>query len=571
MSAEQKILRCLDWEKTRELYTDWVAEWGASSVIKKKLLWRGFSSWWCCNLVHKDTELHKAWYEALHYRLCGDASYTYNSPSPGFKHLTFIKLLLTDVAKWLLIKFFVPISKGGDGGVVWFHSLASNIKTEGEVACDRMYSTAHLLDNKHGMRASYLVTLLPGQKDLIHPILYRRSIREIQSKIQRPSVVLNHFITFVDLMAVHASIYFMWLKFKWLAQSQSFREGFTIDGIRCDDILIDELERSFFGNIQWSLLYAMSFEKWLKKYNRPQHIVTYAETGAYIRPVYFFSKKVDCRNQFFSIQHANFIKNKLFLYHRKTEFAQDAEWDGVRFSPMPDYYLVQGEHFKDELKSYYPVDRILIIGCLKYDKYMSVLHNRKNIEIECQRILRQDARKIMLIAPSITDFKDILDFFIGVDIPKDWRIIVSPHPFMSLAYYRAIVASMDLAGAIEFAPNIPTYKLLTVADLVVCGYSATAYEAAIFDVRAVRLFRETSCPQFDAVSAIPSFSHKQPFWDWVEPNFGDDQHARNEPHANSQLVSKLFYKADGLSADRLWQTLRALTLPDKTLQATYEN
>jgi hypothetical protein len=241
-------------------------------------------------------------------------------------------------------------------------------------------------------------------------------------------------------------------------------------------------------------------------------------------------------------------------------------WDGVRFSPMPDYYFVQGDHFKKELEQYYPENRISVIGCLKYDKYVSILHNREKIKTECRQALKLDTQKVMLIAPSVTDLSNILDFFADTNFPKGWRIIISPHPFIPLARYRSLVAKMGLANAVEFAPNIPTYKLLTVSNLVVCGYSATAYEAAVFGVRSVRLFRESTCPQFDEMTAVPSFKDKHKFWDWVRTNFRDERQAQGVSHENDQLVSELFYKVDGLSADRLWKGLRSQIIQDKESQ-----
>lgn len=557
MSPEKNPPRHLDWERTRELYTNWVAEWGQSSSIKHDLQWRGFSLWWCSNLVHKDAEVHKAWFENIHYRLSGSQNITKSERVVLFKGITFLKLFIADVLRWLLVKALFPRQKILTGRI-WFHSLSNNLRLDEGVAYDRMFSTAHLKDKEYGLTSAYAITLSPKISDLINPASFKRRVHRFLSGIQRDAVILNGFVTLPDIIKVHIALCLKWRKLMRLSKEESFRQGFTIDGVRCDDILIDELEHSFLGPMQWSLLYATSFRRWLEKLDSPQLIVTYAETDAYIRPVYHFSKVANAKNRFISIQHSIVCRNKLSFYHRRSEFSQGNQWDGIHHSPMPDYYFVQGRQFQRILEEFYPASRIKPIGCLKYDTFVSVLRDREKYAIECRTKLGNEQTRIMVIAPSVNDAQDILEIFKDVAIPSGWRVVISPHPFMPLEGYRNLIAEMKITVPIEFSPGLPTYKLLTVADLVVCGYSAVAFEAAIFGVRSARMASESTYPQFEDEPEVPSFRNKEDFWRWFDENFKRTDTHQRHCGTTDRLVADYFYRVDGKSADRLWEGIRSV-------------
>jgi hypothetical protein len=548
----------LSWDEVRERYIDWSTAWGADSSIKDDLVWRGYALWWSSTLMQKDAEVDKGWYESLYRRLNGEAATAASSIGVLSGSLRLLRLLAIDLLKWLLLRLCVPQPPATPPRTVWFHSLSTNIQLEGESAWDRMYAKAHLRDRTHGLRSGYAITLIPGLKDFRSPLRFKRRVDAMLAGIQRPAFVVNRLPGIADLLRVHCAVFARWCIFRRRAGERAFRDGFVINGVRCDDILLNELEKSFFGPFQWSMAAGLSFERWLRRAGEPQLVVTYAETVALLRPLYYFAKQAAAAHSLVSIQHTSFINNKLFLLHRAADFARDANWDGRRYSPMPDRYFVHGEHFKRHLERYYPADRIEVVGCLKNDRFLPILVEREQrASAALQKLGGNTTDRILLVTPSVNDFQDILSIFIDATLPAGWRVIITPHPFISLDTYRRVLGAARVTIPLEFSPGVSTQELLTITDLVVCGYSAVAFEAAIFGVPAVRIFSTASCPQFDDEPCVPSFNRAADFWSWFAQKFNSPAGADRKAAIN-RMVSDYFFRIDGRAADRLWEGLRPM-------------
>jgi hypothetical protein len=566
MDFRQENVEFEAWARTRESLVSWVAKWGAESGIKELLSWRGFSLWWCSNLVHKDAELNNEWFISLHKRLrgikCGGVM-----PVTNYSILKFSKIFLIMFLKWILVRMLFPTQKlYSKREIVWFSSLSSNLIFGDGIAYDRLFDKAPLMENQSGLESAYIVMLLPGKRDFIHPIVYRRKILRMLSMLQRQVVILNSYVPLIDLLAVHFASYRAWSRFRRVAKGIAFQKGVEIEGIPCDDILLGELENSFGGAIQWNLLYGLSFQRWLSFFPTPQTIVTYAETGAYMRPAYHFGKQANSRNMFVSIQHAKFSKNGLFLYHRAAEFEQNGLWDGVQYSPMPDYYFIQGQHFLRALGKYYPSDRIRLIGCLKYDKYIELLANANKYVAECRRKISYCNKKLIVIAPSINDFSDILGVLGDINIGEEWMIILSPHPFLSISYFRKILGRHQLRSNIMIADGIETCKLLVCADLVICGKSSVALEAHIFGVPSVRLVSSSTQPHFDEEPEIPCFINREDFWSWFHLNFESQSPYEKIKTGSNRLIEDFLYRIDGNAAGRMWNELEIIKRSERSLE-----
>lgn len=553
----QQARPALSWDEVRERYIDWSTAWGNSSGIKEDLVWRGYALWWSSTLMQKDAEVDKGWYEALYRRLNGEAAAPATAIGAVSGSLRLLRLLAIDLLKWLLLRICVPQPPATPPRTVWFHALATNIQLEGDSAYDRMYAQAHLTDRAHGLQSGYAITLIPGLKDFKAPLRFKRRVDAMLAGIQRPAFVVNRPLGIADLLRIHFVVFARWRIFRRRAGESAFRDGFVINGVRCDDILLNELEKSFFGPFQWSLAAGLSFERWLRRAGAPQLVVTYAETVALLRPLYYFAKRAGAAHRLVSIQHASFINNKLFLLHRAADFSQDANWDGRQYSPMPDRYYVHGEHFKRHLERYYPADRIDVVGCLKNDRFLPILAEREQRATAArQKIGGNAADRILLVTPSVNDFQDILSIFIDATLPAGWRVIITPHPFIPLDTYRRIIEAARITIPLEFSPGVSTHELLTISDLAVCGYSSVAFEAPIFGVPAVRIFNTASCPQFDDEPCVPSFSRAADFWSWFAQNFNSPAGADGKAAAIDRMVSDYFFHIDGRAADRLWEGLR---------------
>ncbi len=570
MDFRQENANFASWERTRESYVSWVAKWGAESGIKELLEWRGLSLWWCSNLVHKDAEVNNVWFVRLHERLrelrpIGDVHVSHQSI------LKFLKALFIALLKWILVRMLFPPRKlFGKEELIWFSSLSPNLILRDGIAYDRLFDASPLMENQNGLESAYIVMLLPGKYDFTHPIAYRRKILRTLSQLQRQAVILNSYVTLIDLLSAHFASYRAWGRFHCDSKEIDFQKGVEIEGIPCNDILLHELENSFDGAIQWSLMYGLAFQRWLSLMPTPQTIVTYAETGAYMRPAYYFGKQANPRNIFISIQHAKFSRNGLFLYHRSAEFEQNGNWDGVQYSPMPDYYLIQGLHFFRALSEYYPSDRIHLIGCLKYDRYAEIVTNAEKYAAEARREIGCHDKKIILIASSINDISDIVGVFGKRDIGDDWTIVISPHPYLSESYFRDVLARSGMRCQIKIAIGIETCKLLTCADLVICGKSSVALEAHIFGVPSARLVSSSALPHFDEEPEIPCFTAHEDFWNWFHLNFEGQLPNGKIQTGSNRLVEDFLYRIDGNSAMRMWDKLEKLKCGERLLEVVHE-
>jgi hypothetical protein len=540
-----------DWVDTREAYTDWVAEWGARSGIRDAWVWRGFSLWWSSNLVRKDVEVEKEWFEVLHRRL-RDRS----EPPPAYRSRgrywrTVLPRFLFDVLKLVYVRLAFG-RPSAPRGRVWFHALSSNLRSEDGVTCDRHFSAAPLRDAMHRQRAAFAVRLIIAPIDLVRPWRWRRRMASLFAGIGRDVAILNGFLTLRDVVSVYWTVLRAWTQFNRLASTPAFRQGFTIDGVDCHALLLAEFERSFLGPMQDDLVYSAMFRRWLERgcAHEPQTIVTYGEMLGPIRPVYHQAKRVDERHRFVAVQHSINSRNKLAFYHRGVEFS-----GGVpHASPFPDAYLVQGEQYARILADFYPRERTRIIGCLKYDRYAELARNPAQIATECRAAIGDDGRRVMLLAPSVNDLSELLDLFESRELPAGWRVILSPHPAIGAEQIRAMIAARGITTRIEMFGQLDTLRLLTIADLVVCGYSAVALEAAIFRVPAARVATDRALPLFEDEPGIPSFHSTAGFWRWFE-EWSVVRHRSDAAAATRSLLTDYFFKIDGASADRLWAAI----------------
>lgn len=468
------------WDVTRESFTDWVAEFGTDSGILDKLQWRGFPIWWASKLILKDTEVDFQWYVDLHDRLNGRRNSAKRRKGFLSMAVSMFSVFFLDMIKFLLVKAILPKQDTDIQGVCFF-SYYYNI-IHADTAFDRQYSTVPLKDKEFSERSIYLIALNINSYELLHVFSLAKKLKGLSRKLQRDVVFLDKLLKFQDLLSIHYINFKNFIKFRHMFSRERAGHRFVINGSDCYDILAGEFESSFLGYLQRTLSMAAMVENFLNKANKPLVFVTYGEVLAANRPIYYFGKHVNSDNQFVSIQHATSYRNKLGFYHRKTEFA-----DSVNSSAGPDYYLVHGRKYYDILSEYYPRDRIEIIGCLKYDSLFRVVQNKDWIRDKIHALVDGKTNKFILLAPSVNDVRDILAFFEGITLPSGWRVIMSLHPVINIDKTKEIIAQLNLSFQVEFFPVVKSIELITISDIVICGYSSIALEAAVLGVRSMRI------------------------------------------------------------------------------------
>jgi hypothetical protein len=543
------------WVATRDLYLDWLSVFLANKKDDDRFTWRGFNLWYITLPAKKDVESDNEWFRKIHERLNGYTEPQLAKVMPGYLFLIkFVRLLLFDLVKLFLTNRIAgQVKSSSNSSDILFHSLSSNIQLSNGIAFDRNYKYAPLSDMEFGQKADYLVFLSLGKKDVRHFFRYKKIILEKLLSLGRNVIILNRFLYVNNILSVYAALIRKWMAFRRECKKKEFGQEFFINGIFCGDILISEIDKSFLGEIQWSLVYGVSFEEWMRRQpvNRPISIITYGESLSPVRPVYFFSKKVNPCTRFFSIQHSMNSRNKMALYHRKSEFRSNTEGN-IDLNLWPDFYLVQGEQFLKIAADFYPANRMRIIGCLKYDEIATIGDIDGQIrERVFNRIGGDMDKPIMLLAPSVSDTASLVSLF-SEKYLNGWRVIFCPHPASDKKAIKSIIMKVSEFVQIEVFEDLITSDIFKVANIVVCGYSVSAYEAVMNNVQAIQYADLNSMPLVDPDPEIPFFYTKKSFWEWFSNNETNLRATGGVKHG-SRIVENYFFKTDGKAKIRLWE------------------
>jgi hypothetical protein len=537
------------WDQTRELYTDWVAVWADHSGIKDVLQWRGFPLWWASNPVHKDTSIHYAWYQELHNRLHGLPAEYFQPRTDTTVYFGIFKSLTVDMVKWLLLRL-LPTLVRPDGERIWFHSLEYNLLNTQDGFYDRMYEQTFIDDKKYGFVSAFIIRLTFKRADFFHPWLWRRRIANLENNLQRDVEILDRHFHLSDIFEIHFSLFKNYFKFRKFIKPLC-RQGIRIGHAEFADILLLEIQKSFVSIIPWSLSYAAMFERWLQKNKGDKTLVTYGETLAPMRAVYFVTRRHAAGHRWISIQHATVYKNKMGFYHRFSEFNQLGPDDRHLISPQPDYYFVHGPQFSNILAEFYSPDRIRMIGCLKYDR-LNRLYGQNRPDI------RQSGEdRVMLLAPSVGDEEIILRMFVGLRELPGWRIMLSRHPTVSQDKIVGIIQRNKITLPIKFDLSKSTIQVIENCSLVVCSYSSIALESYFLGVPSVRVLNPEQPPIVEDESGLTYITSQEEFLR-VLRNFAADP---SRGHGNSRVKQTLdyyFLHFDGMASARFWENLRTI-------------
>jgi len=547
-----------DWVKLRDSYLDWLADWPNRVGVKKKLLWHGYSLWWSTNLISKDTYIANDWLIRLCNRVNGaDIRKSKRSlQRRGLRHILYLFVL--DIVRFIVVKLFVP-KKNVCKKDVYFFSLQINLTEVNGKIRDRHYSDLHMRDSRNNMTSAYLISLSKAISEIKNPFYFKRNIKKILSATERDVIIIDSYIKFSDVMLIHFGVLKLWFRYALQKKSEEFKRSVVISGVQCDDILLDELEQSFFGAIQTSLIRAISVKRWLEYIQSDVKIVTYLETVSAIRPVYHFAKEVSKGNTFIALQHSTLNKNKIDFFHRKQEFNKSIA-DGVIYSPKPDYYLVQGAQAKAMIEEFFASDNIFVIGCVKFDRYRNILDDALSLGNRASETINKQDDFVVLIAPSFgVDALNILSMFKDIDLSKDeyksLKFIIAPHPLVRQDEIKNIIDNLKLSNVFEFYSELNTQELILASDLVVCGYSSIALESLIFLTPSIRVVDNRTIPLFENEPGIPYVHTKDQFWSSLMGFVNKDYLEKNKIERN-KLISSYFYKIDGAASDRFWQVVR---------------
>lgn len=546
------------WTRTRELFTDWTAGCSRCDNPASRALmdvtWHGLSIWWMTNLVTKDTSVEADWFVKIHRRLArlpADQQLRRTRRPSAFLML---RQCLADIMRCLLMR--AVFGRNDTARVnVWFLGLGYNLVRSGPATVvNRNFASAPKCDAAHAAIAGYLVWFMASLPRLGEMRGWQRRMRTLLCDTGRDCVVLDAHLGPMDVLSCHwaAARALMKLK-KWRRTPEALALA-MIDGVDCSDLVYDELEASFNGSVQQTMQFASAVGSFLKSTRSAPVVVTYGEMLGPMRAIYYRGRQGNDRTVFITVQHAMECENKLGAYHRHSEFAHAGEPQGHRYSPMPDLFLVQGAQYRAVLETFYPPERIGIIGSLKYDTWPELVRIRAETRSAVRERLKIGPRKLMVVAPSVNDDDEICSLLRGIVAVPGWLIIALPHPAMTRSGLEASLRRYGLSEGVLLPDGVTMPQLIASADLVVCGISTVAIEAAAFGVCAVRAIKSGVFPQFPEDEMIPCFSDASEFARWLAEGY-DRVTADRTPADYAAVIRRYFHALDGQAAKRLWLRL----------------
>ena len=366
----------------------------------------------------------------------------------------------------------------------------------------------------------------------------KKNLDIYKSNKNLPFFIVNSHISYFEFAKIYFFVFYKLFVLVNFCNSNS--RLFLISKKDCSVVLKKLLYDSFCGFMQNSLIESICIKNFCKN-KKIKNFICYGEFNGGIRSTYYFLKKYFPEILITNIHHGYANENLLFFNHKRKEFDLRYE-QGKDCSPMPDQYLVQGEQFKNILKKYYP-KKINIIGCLKYDLIRFKKNKKKKL----------DKKFKIVVAPSIGDEKDVLLYLKKlIESSKinlqNFIFYLSPHPVIK---ENTIKNYTKILNKIKFKTpkHKTTLEIIKMSDLLVCGFSTVAYEAALIGKPAIRVIDIHSPILFHIKDEIKKVYNSEDFiYEICKKKF--------KIPIKEKISNYFYYKLDGNSHKRFWQAIK---------------
>tara|TARA_B100000315_G_scaffold83804_1_gene76827 strand:- start:308 stop:1948 length:1641 start_codon:yes stop_codon:yes gene_type:complete len=529
------------WDKTLNAYLDWVASSELRKYFSKEIKINNFSLWWVTNICTKDNMLKNKWYYDLKDCLTEKKNIKYNKTK--FYLIFYAKLIknfVTHFFWFIAIKFlsFSRLQKIKRKNC--FHSTNFNIIKNKGFYIDRCYGHVPFIRNAND---NFFLVDIARKRHFIFNIFKRKNFKK-----NIPYIIADEYLSIFDVLYIYYKTIIYFFKLKIFLNKN--KKLFFIKNVDCRNVLEPFLLMSFDGEIQNSIFKALSVNKFLKD-KKIKLFITYVQFNPGARSLCFFVRNIKNPPKIISIQHGHSNKNLMYFSHKKNEFTKNKSLEGLYYSPIPDFYLTQGSQFNQLLNSYFP-NKTKIIGCLKYDIY-KFKKNKNNVKLNKIKFLdKKKNKKIILLCPSIGDELNILDY-LKHSVNFNFRFILSPHPILRK---KNIIKkySQELGNKchLEVYDDVSTFDLLSISDLLICGFSTVAYEALFFNVQSIRIVNSDNPQFFDLRDNLPVADSPNS----LKKILNARSFLKTKNLAIKKLKKNYFYKLDNKAHQRFWNFVK---------------
>lgn len=558
----------------------------SESDIGNHLKWRNTSLWWFTLITKKDPEVDNRYFYSLAYILfikrllsLGNIEIEVATEDFSFHELVkdnFAQKVPCIVPSFIFLKFYlvycmrinllfrslivaifsktIAISMRSKSkhseGTVYFESFFPQSFVRHPTLQDRHLGNIPELKSKQSV---YLVNLQLSAKHILHPKMLKKDLDRIQAHYPGRVEWIDQYTPLLQLLkAFLGNIFIIFFKIDAIISLIITVASKERLGINLGPVVRELLIKSFVTGVVLDLQKSfLRYEKFGETLPVPHIFVNYSQMHPYGRSMVaglkFFRK-----HSVISIQHAMESSSKINQIFSIEEVSQNTFEDFVTKLPAPDYFAVQGEHFKNLLKSFYPEDRITIVGSGKYESF----HNLINKESEIRTKVRDglginQSEQLVLLCPSVNDIDVITQSLSLVKNRQGLRFLVKPHP---LTVREQIQKSCDRHARdlnIAIVTDIPLNELMLASDLAISSYSTAAIEATFFNIPSVRVTNYRNFDLFDADSDILLLNNARELALFLERVFLIPKHQNN-------VAGYYFYLMDGDEGKRFWNILDSI-------------
>ena len=515
------------WDNTLNAYVNWVANTKLRKYFSEEIKIDNFSLWWVTNICTKDNMLKNQWYYDLKVRLTENKNIKYNKVNFYLIFCTkLLKNFITHFFWFFAIKFLSLSRYKKINRRNCFHSINYNFLKNDGFYIDRCYGYAPFVRN---VNDNFFLVNIAKKRHFIYNFFKKRKLKK-----NIPYIVADEYLSVFDVLYIYYTTIIYFLKLKIFLNKN--RKIFIVNNVDCRNVLEPFLLMSFDGEIQNSIFNALSVNKSLKN-KRIKLFTTYAQFNPGARSLYFFVRNLANPPKIISIQHGHSNKNLMYLSHKRNEFTKNKSKEGLYYSPSPDFYLTQGSQFDKFLNSYFP-NKTKTIGCLKYDIYKFVKKNNTKLN-KIKFLDKKGGKKIILVCPSIGDELNILNY-LKQSANFNFRFILSPHPTFKKNIIKKYSQELKDKCHLEIYDNVSTFDLLSISDLLICGFSIVAYEALFFNVQSIRIVDFAHPPYFDLKDNLPIAESAQK----LKKILNTKSFLKTKTAAVKKLKKNYFYKLD---------------------------
>ena len=271
----------LAWEKTSELYTNWLVNNDIKNFFLDNLLIKDFQIWWVTDLANKDNVVENQWFYNLKKVLIDKKIIKMNKLYLYLKiFLKLLKNFLVYLFYFSLIKIFLSkktnIKKYNNCFHSYEHSFKNNKKNK---YIDRLYGIAPLKNNiKENF---YLISLTYKGNFFLN---FFKKIKKLDSQ-NVDYFISDSYLNFGDILEVYFKSVIYLFKVIFYTKSKSF----LINKKDCSNVLYPLLLNSFGGNIQSYILQSLSIKNFFN-YTESKYFINYGEFYPGYKSTYFFKK-----------------------------------------------------------------------------------------------------------------------------------------------------------------------------------------------------------------------------------------------------------------------------------------